>query len=71
LRKYGESKQLAFITRLEMNGDELFPQSFINYAAPFVNVPVTDVIAGSAVGKSRIHTGSENGKNLIFTTSSI
>lgn len=54
-----------------MNGDELFPQSFINYAAPFVNVPVTDVIAGSAVGKSRIHTGSENGKNLIFTTSSI
>jgi uncharacterized membrane protein YdjX (TVP38/TMEM64 family) len=49
LRKYGESKQLAFITRLEMNGDELFPQSFINYAAPFVNVPVTDVIAGSAV----------------------
>ena len=51
LRKFGEKKQLAFITRLEMDGDELFPQTFINYAAPIVKVPVTDVIAGSAVGK--------------------
>ncbi|CAG0926172.1 unnamed protein product, partial [Notodromas monacha] len=38
VRKYENGKLTIFLTRLQMNDDELFPQTFVNYAAPICNV---------------------------------